>query len=297
MPGVIAIFGATASGKSATALEVAGRIGGEIVSCDALQLYDGLPILSNQPTPAERARVPHHLVAVWPLTDEGDVARYAALAHAAIDGILARGQVPVVVGGTGLYLRAALTRLSLPPQPDPAERDRITAEVDRDGAPASHARLAALDPDAAARIHPNDRRRLIRALELHAVGSSLAPATDELWSTGARHPTRVFGLAVDRAVLHERIARRVDAMLDAGALDEVRSALAAGEPSRTASYTVGLAELRAVADGSLDLATARRRMVERTRQYARRQEIWLRKVPGLVPVTSAAEIVATVPDR
>jgi tRNA dimethylallyltransferase len=118
--GIVAIFGATASGKSAVALQLAERLDGEIVSADAMQLYAGLPILSNQPAAAERARVPHHLVGIWPLTAEGDVAQYAAAAHAAIDGILERGRTPIVAGGTGLYLRAALAELELPPQPPPS---------------------------------------------------------------------------------------------------------------------------------------------------------------------------------
>ncbi len=294
---VIAIFGATASGKSAVALRVAAAVGGELVNCDALQLYRGLPILSNQPTVADHAAVPHHLFGCWQLTENGDLARYAALAHAAIDRVLERGRTPIVVGGTGLYLRAALSALALPPQVDDAERARVTANVDRDGLASSYARLVSDDPAAAARIHPHDRRRVIRALELHAANSSLAPATDELWTTTTRHPTSLFGITVDRPALHARIEARVDAMLAAGALGEVRAALAAGDIARNASYTVGLAELRAVIDGSGDLATARRRMVERTRQYARRQEIWLRKVPALVHVASADEIIATLPPR
>src|SRR5690242_16324877 len=173
-PRVVALFGPTASGKSGAALALAAHTGGEIVSCDAMQLYRGLPLLTNQPAAAERARVRHHLVAEWPLDREGDVAQYAAAAHAAIDAVLQRPRTPIVVGGTGLYLRAALTDLALPPQPPPDLRERLAAAYDRDGAAAAHARLATLDPAAAARVHPNDRRRVVRALELAELGSSLA---------------------------------------------------------------------------------------------------------------------------
>jgi tRNA dimethylallyltransferase len=298
VPGVVALFGATASGKSAVALELAGLVDGEVVSCDAMQLYRGLPILTNQPTPAELARVPHHLVAEWPLDADGDVARYAAAAHAAIDGTLRRSRVPIVVGGTGLYLRAALTDLALPPQPPPELRERLGAAYDRDGAAAAHARLAHVDPAAASRIHPHDRRRVVRALELAELGSSLAPADDRLFATDTRLPTRVFGLVVPRAVLHARIAGRVDAMLARGVLDEVAAAVAEREPSATAARALGLDLLRAVLRGETGVAVARDALVARTRQYARRQEIWLRRIPGLqtvdgtLPPAEAAAAIA-----
>jgi len=300
-PVVVALFGATASGKSDVALELAGLIDGEIVSCDAMQLYRGLPILTNQPTPDELARVRHHLVASFALDADGDVAQYAAAAHAAIDATLRRSRTPIVVGGTGLYLRAALADLALPPQPPTGLRERLAADYDRDGAAAAHARLVAADPAAAARVHPHDRRRVVRALELAELGASLAPADDRLFAADTRRPTRIFGLAVPRAELHARIAARVDAMLARGALDEVRAAVATTEPSATAARTLGLDTLRAVLDGESDLETARRRLVERTRQYARRQEIWMRRIPDLVPVdgtrppaASAAAIAAAL---
>jgi tRNA dimethylallyltransferase len=295
---VVALFGATASGKSDVALALAERIGGEIVSCDAMQLYRGLPILTNQPTPGDLARVPHHLVATWPLDDDGDVARYAAAAHAAIDDVGARGRTPIVAGGSGLYLRAALTDLALPPQPPPGLRARLQAAYDRDGANATHARLAAADPAAAERVHPHDRRRVVRALELAELGASLAPADDRLFATDTRCPTRVFGLVVPRAVLHARIEARVDAMLARGVLAEVAAAVSGAEPSATAARTLGLDALRAVLHGESDVAAARHLLVERTRQYARRQEIWMRRIAGLetvdgtLPPTDAAAAIA-----
>jgi tRNA dimethylallyltransferase len=287
---VIAIFGATASGKSAVALQLAERLGGEIVSADAMQLYAGLPILSNQPSAADRARVPHHLVGIWPLTADGDVAQYAAAAHAAIDGILDRGRTPIVAGGTGLYLRAALAELHLPPQPPPGLRDELGAAYDADPA-GTFARLERTDPAAAARVHANDRRRVVRALELAALGSSLRPGGDDrLWTRESRHPTRIVGLIADRAELHARIAERTAAMFAAGVVEEVRGALESGEPSATAARALGLDEVRAVLDGSSDEATACRRLIERTRQYARRQEIWMRRIPGIELLEPAAAV-------
>lgn len=282
------MFGATASGKSAAALELAERLDGEIVSADAMQLYAGLPVLSNQPSAADRARVPHHLVGIWPLTADGDVARYGTAAHVAIDDIVARGRVAIVAGGTGLYLRAALADLALPPQPPAGLRERIGGEYDTDPT-AAHARLEDVDPAAAARIHRNDRRRVVRALELVELGESLHPGdTDQLWTASYRHPTRVVGLQVDRAELHRRIAARTEAMFAAGVVDEVRTALQGGEPSATAARALGLAEIRAVIAGDVTPQEACRRLIERTRQYARRQEIWMRKISGVELVEPAA---------
>jgi tRNA dimethylallyltransferase len=284
----VAVFGATASGKSAAALDLAERLGGEIVSADAMQLYAGLPLLSNQPSDEDRARVPHHLVGIWPLTAEGDVARYAAAAHAAIDDIVARGRVAVVAGGTGLYLRAALADLELPPQPPTGLRERIGGEYDADP-DAAYARLEAADPAAAARVHRNDRRRVVRALELSELGQSLHPGDDDrLWATSYRHPTRIVGLRVDRAELHRRIQARTEAMFAAGVVEEVRAAVALGEPSATAARALGLAEIRDVIAGTTSADEACRRLVERTRQYARRQEIWMRRIPGIELLDPAA---------
>ncbi len=233
---VIAIFGPTASGKTAVAETLAGLIGGEVVSCDSMQAYRGLPILTCQP---ER---PTRLVGIWPLDYEGSVGEYARLAHAAIDELLAAGRTPVVAGGTGLYLRAALAELGLPPAPRPGVRVRWEEFYDRDGAAAAHRRLAALDPEAAAAVHANDRRRVVRALELAEAGASLVPVDDRLWARETRHPTLLVGLDVPREELLRRIEQRTAAMFDAGVQDEVRAALA-GTVSITARKALGLEEV------------------------------------------------------
>jgi tRNA dimethylallyltransferase len=269
---VVAIFGPTASGKTAVAEAVADQLGGEVVSADSMQAYRGLPILTAQP---ER---PTRLVAIWPLTHEGSVAEYARLAHAEIDELLAAAKTPVVAGGTGLYLRAALVDLELPPAPPHELRARWGRLYDRLGPERAHRVLSERDADAAARLHPNDRRRVVRALELTALGSSLRPQTDRLWTDETRHPTTVFGLDVPRDVLTQRIEERARRMFEAGVVEEARAALAA-PISATAVRALGLRE---VAELPPDEALAA--LITRTRRYAAYQRKWMRRIPGLVSV-------------
>ena len=271
-PIVIGIFGPTASGKSPVGGSVAARISAELLSADAMQVYRDLPILTNQSPHCSR------LAGMWPLDHEASVGEYAALAHAAIDEILAAGKTPVVVGGTGLYLRAAIADLALPPAPAPGARERWAGLYDGEGAIAAHARLAELDPRAAAAVHRNDRRRVLRALELAEVGESLVPAEDRLWAKETRHPTLLVGLDVPKPVLERRIEERTRAMFEAGVEDEVRRALA-GPISTTARKTLGLDEV-----ATLPREEAIAALVVRTRRYAAYQRKWMRRVPGLVMV-------------
>ena len=271
---VVAIFGPTASGKTSVAEAVADRLGGEVVSADSMQAYQGLPILTAQP---ER---PTRLVGVWPLSHEGSVSEYAQLAHAAIDEILAAGRTPVVAGGTGLYLRAALAQLELPPAPSPTQRARWEHLYDRLGPERAYDVLAQRDPGAATRLHPNDRRRVVRALELTELGSSLRPTADRLWTSEVRQPTSIFGLVVPRDVLTDRIEQRARSMFEAGVVAEARAALA-GPISSTAIQALGL---RDVAELPHDEAFGR--LVVRTRRYAAYQRKWMRRIPGLVSVNA-----------
>jgi tRNA dimethylallyltransferase len=272
---VFAIFGPTASGKTAAAEEIAERIPAELVSADSMQVYRGLPILTAQP---ER---PTRLVAVWELDHEASVVEYQALAHRAIDQALERGRTPVVVGGTGLYLRAAISELAPPPQGDRQRWERV---YDRVGATRAHAMLAERDPPAALRVHPNDRRRVVRALELAELGESLQPSRDTLWSGETRRPTLVFGLDVPREELERRIAMRTRAMFDAGVSDEVERALAAGI-SQTARHALGLDEI-----ARLPREEAIAAIVLRTRRYAAYQRKWMRKMPDLIRVEAARPV-------
>jgi tRNA dimethylallyltransferase len=269
---VIGIFGPTASGKSSVASEVAGRIPAELVSADALQVYRGLPILTNQPSEAVR------MVAIWPLDREASVGEYAPLAHAAVDEILAAGRTPLVVGGTGLYLRAALAELSLPPAPAAGARERWEQFYDERGATGAHEHLEELDPAAAAAVHANDRRRVVRALELAEAGASLAPGEDRLWSDATRHPTLVVGLDVPKDVLERRIEERTRAMFDAGVQEEVRRALE-GPISITARQALGLEEVATLPREDAIVA-----IVVRTRRYAAYQRKWMRRIPGIAMV-------------
>ena len=276
-PSVIAIFGPTASGKTAVADAVAARVGGEIVSADSAALYRGIPILTAAAT------APTRLVGVFDLSHEVSVGEYQRLAHRAIDGIVAGGRRAVVVGGTGLYLRAALSALELPPRPEPRARERWERVYDAAGAQAAHATLAARDPAAAARVHPNDRRRVVRALELADAGSSLAPAHDRLWTEDTRHPTLLVALDLPVAELDRRIRDRTEAMVAAGVVEEARRAWA-GPLSSTARKVLGLEEF-----ATLSTDEALEAVVAATRRLARYQRKWLRKLPHAVRLAGGRE--------
>lgn len=270
-PEVYAVFGPTATGKSAVAELLADRLGTEVVSADALQVYRGLEIVTNQPPR------PTRLVAIRDLDEEMSVGEYAALAHETIDALVESTGAVVLAGGTGLYLRAALVELAVPPAPEPESRERWERLYDADPVSA-HAALAELDPAAAGVVHPNDRRRVVRALELAEMGASLVPPEDRLWSGAPRRPSLIVGLDLPAAELERRIRERTTAMLARGAVEEARAALARGV-SRTASQALGLRELAALpADEALE------RVVLRTRRYAAYQRKWMRRIPGIVVI-------------
>jgi tRNA dimethylallyltransferase len=276
-PSVLAIFGPTGVGKTALAFALADRLrdAGErpvAVSADALQVYRGLETLTGVPTAAERARLEHRLVSILPVEARFSVGEYAALAHAEIDGLLAEGARPIVVGGTGLYVRAALADLDLRPAPPDEVRARWEAELARRGSEALHAELARRAPWAAEQVGARDRSRIIRALELLELGDLEPPSgPNQLWTAETRHPTRLVGLVMDREALYARIDARVDAMVAAGAGAEVRAADAAGA-SDTARKALGFEELLA---GDIEA------MKRRTRNLARRQLTWMRKLAGV----------------
>jgi tRNA dimethylallyltransferase len=265
---VIAIFGPTASGKSAVAEAIAERIPADLVSADSMQVYRGLPILTNQS--------PARLVAIWDLDHEASVGEYQEAAHAAIDEILAAGRTPVVVGGTGLYLRAALADLRLPPAVPSEARARLERLYDRVGGERAHELLAERDASAAAAVHANDRRRVVRALELVEAGASLRPAEDRLWEGETRHPTLIVGLTLDREELRRRIEERTRKMFERGVEEEVRLALA-GPISETARHIHGLSEI-----AELPREQAIEAIVIRSRRYAVYQLRWMRRIPGIV---------------
>lgn len=297
-PSVIAVFGPTGVGKTALAIAIAARLraAGDdpvAVSADALQVYAGLEILTGVASPAEQARLEHRLVSFVPVDARFSVAEHARLAHAEIDALLAAGRTPIVVGGTGLYLRAALTELELRPAAPDELREHWMDALRREGAPALHAELRRRAPWAAERVSPNDAHRIVRLLELADLGE-LEPPDDarpsQLWTEQTRHPTRLLGVTMERDALYARIEQRVDAMVAAGAIEEVRAAQAAGA-SETARKALGFDDLLV---GDVEA------MKRRTRNYAKRQLTWMRKLAGVelvdltdrTPEQAAAELLS-----
>jgi tRNA dimethylallyltransferase len=271
---VLALFGPTGIGKTAVAVALAHRLRerGEhpvAISADALQVYQGIETLTGVATPAERRELEHRLVSFLPLDASFSAGQYAELAHAEIDDALDQGRRPIVVGGTGLYLRAALTELDLRPPPPEGVRERLTTELQRHGAPALHARLAQRAPWAAQGIDPNDSQRLVRSLELLEAGELEPPSgPSQLWTADMRRPTLLIGLVMEREALYARIDARVEAMLAEGVREEVLRAHGAGA-SPTARKALGFEELLA---GDVES------MKRHTRNYARRQLTWMRKL-------------------
>jgi tRNA dimethylallyltransferase len=271
---LVALFGPTGVGKTDVALELAELLRGECespvaVSADALQLYAGLELLTGAASAAQRERLEHRLLGILPLTARATAGDYARRAHAEIDGLVAQGRRPLVVGGTGLYLRAALADLDLRPPPDPRVRERYARRLADEGVRKLHGDLLARDPAAAAAIAVSDSQRVLRALELLDAGEE-APGGPQLWTAETRHPTLLVALTMEREALYRAIDARVEAMVEAGAVDEVRRADAAGA-SPSARKALGFEELlRGDVEG----------MQRRTRRYAKRQLTWLRKLPG-----------------
>lgn len=272
-PTILALFGPTGVGKTAVALAVAERLRerGEdpvAISCDAIQVYRGLETLSGAASAADRARLEHRLLGFVEVSEEFSAGRFAALAHTEIDGLLAAGRRPIVVGGTGLYLRATLAELDLRPPVAPRLRAAVERELADRGPEAMHAELPA---GIAATVHPRDRKRIARALELQRAGIEPPSDSEQLWTAAPRRRSALVGLTIDRGELEGRIAARVDEMIAAGVVEEVRSAAQAGA-SRTARAALGFDELLAGDVDAVKLAH---------RAYARRQLTWMRRMPGV----------------
>jgi tRNA dimethylallyltransferase len=293
---VLAIFGPTAVGKTGVAIEVAGRLRerGEdpvAISCDAIQVYRGLEILSGAADAAERARLEHRLLGVVGVAEQFSAGRFAALAHAEIDELLAAGRRPIVVGGTGLYLRTALAELELRPQVPSAVRAEVEDDLAERGPEALHAELS---PELASGVHPNDGKRIVRLTELSRLGITPHASSDGLWSKGLRHPTLLVGLTIDRDELRARIEARVEEMVVFGVEEEVGSADLAGA-SRTARAAIGFEELLA---GDVEA------MKRAQWRYARRQLTWMRRMDDVAQIdrsgrddAEVAETIVAVLDR
>jgi tRNA dimethylallyltransferase len=274
---VIAVVGATATGKSRLAIELARALGGEIVNADSMQLYQGMDIGTAKEPEAAWQGVPHHLLDIWPVTQAANVADYQKLARAAIEEITARSRVPILVGGSGLYVRAALDDLDFPGT-DPVIRTRLEDELARLGAAALHARLAGLDPAAAGAILPGNGRRIVRALEVIEISGR--PFTATMPSYQQNRPAVQIGLTLPRPELDLRIAARVDRMWQAGLEAEVRTLAGQGlRDGKTASRALGYQQLLRYLDGECTLDEARLETIKATRRFARRQESWFRRDP------------------
>ncbi len=265
-PSVLALFGPTASGKTAVARAVAERIPAELVSADSMQAYRGLPLLTNQDADVR-------LTGIWPLDRQGTVGEYQRLAHETIDGIVAAGRTAVVVGGSGLWFQAALTDVELPADVPAGARARWERLYDRRGAATAHGVLAGRDPRAAARVHPNDRKRVVRALELWQAGTTLVPEQPRLWTAALRLPTLVLGLEVPPEALAARVRARAEAMFDRGVQDEVRAA------GGVVPQVLGLDAVR-----TLPRAEAIEEVVRATLRLAAYQRKWMRRLPGAVMI-------------
>ncbi|MCT1775679.1 tRNA (adenosine(37)-N6)-dimethylallyltransferase MiaA [Brachybacterium sp. p3-SID957] len=275
---LVAVVGATATGKSDLAIALAQHLGGEIVNADALQLYRGMDIGTAKVPPRERLGIPHHQLDVLAVTEEASVAAYQREARAAIAGIRERGRVPILVGGSGLYVRAALDDIEFPPT-DPAVRGRIEQRGHRIGTRALHAELARIDPDSAGIIGEGDLRRIVRALEVGELTGR--PYTAFLPRPVHHDPSTVqIGLRLERAGLHERISLRVHRMVEQGLLAEVRGLREQGlDQGRTARRAIGYEQALAVLDGTMDCDAAIESTVVGTRRLVRKQDTWFRRDP------------------
>lgn len=283
---VVAVVGPTAAGKSALSIALAHALDGEVVNADSMQLYRGLDIGTAKLTPAERDGVPHHLLDIWEVSEPASVAEYQRLARAAVDDILSRGRVPLLVGGSGLYVRAVLERFEFPGT-DPALRERLERELAEVGPAPLYARLRAADPAAAEGILPGNGRRIVRALEV--IELTGAPFTASLPQPTPYYPSVQLGVDLDTGLLDERIAARVDRMWADGLVAETRELLGRGlAEGRTASRALGYQQVLRQLAGELTEAQARDETVRATRRFVRRQRSWFRRDPRIRWLDSAA---------
>ncbi|MEV0372379.1 tRNA (adenosine(37)-N6)-dimethylallyltransferase MiaA [Streptomyces sp. NPDC050636] len=292
-PRVIAVVGPTAAGKSDLGVALAQHLGGEVINADSMQLYRGMDIGTAKLTPEERQGVPHRLLDIWDVTRAASVAEYQTLARAEIDRLLAEGRTPVLVGGSGLYVRGAIDALDFPGT-DPDVRARLEAELAEQGSGALHARLAAADPEAGRAILASNGRRIVRALEVIEITGR--PFTANLPGHEAVYDTLQIGVDVERPELDERIALRVDRMWEAGLVDEVRRLEAEGlREGRTASRALGYQQVLAQLAGECTEQEARDETVRATKRFARRQDSWFRRDPRVHWLSGAADRRAELP--
>jgi tRNA dimethylallyltransferase len=282
---VLAIFGPTGVGKTEVAVELAEllRARGDdpvALSADAIQVYEGLDSLAAKPSTEQLERLEHRLISYVPVGEEYSVGQFSVRAHEEVDSLLEAGRRPIVVGGTGLYLRAALTRLDLKPPPSPGLREEIERELEAVGAERLHRKLGQASANM---IHPKDRKRIVRALELERMGLEPYAKSDQLWSHDLRRPAALFGLVMEREELVQRVATRAREIVGPQALSEVETAIERGA-GRTARKAMGFRELAAHLEGEIDLGEARELVERRHTSYVKRQLTWMRKLAGVETV-------------
>lgn len=287
---IVALYGPTAVGKSRVAVEVAMALDGEIVSADSMQVYQGMPIITDQPGPELLSAVPHHLVGSIPLAEEYSAGRFAGDARDVIAGINARGRIPVLVGGTGLYIRSLLGDFSFAGT-DKGARRKWEAYLRERGPEAALARLREIDPVAAEIIDKENPRRIIRALEAAEAGEAVTAERERLWSGETPFKVMSFALELPRDELYRRIDERVDAMLGGGAVAEVETALA-GAVSRTAAQAIGVREIESFLSGGASLDETAAAIKQKSRNYAKRQLTWMRKMPDVARIDLSGRTAA-----
>lgn len=282
-PRLLVIAGPTASGKSALALDLAAALNGEIICVDSLTVYRGFEIGSAKPTPEQQRQIPHHLLDICEPTDPFTASDFRVAAASAIEDITGRGRCPILAGGTGLYLRSLLRGLNKAPGEDPVLREALRTRLEREGGEALLAELAQVDPDTAQRLHPNNRNRIIRALEVfHTSGVPLSQFQEEHGFSESPYDALQFCLELPRPVLYQRIDDRVDAMLAAGLVAEVQGLLQAGVPSDCKPLqAIGYKEVLAHLQGEYDQTEMVRLIKRNTRHFAKRQLTWFRSEPAM----------------
>ena len=282
MPQIITIAGPTASGKTALSILLAKEMDGEIVSCDSMQVYKDMDIGTAKPTPEEQQGIPHHMLSVAEPWEDFSVSRYCAMADPIVEDILRRGKSPIIVGGTGLYMDALIRGNAFAPCPSTGRREELEALAASQGIEAVIERLRAVDPESAARLHPSDQKRIIRAMEVYLeTGMTITEHNRKTQEIPPKyHPIRFTLTDRQRQTLYDRIDRRVDTMVEAGLIEEIQGLLARGIPEKcTAMQAIGYKEFVAALHGACSLEEAAGQVKQSSRRYAKRQLTWFRRNP------------------
>ena len=282
MPQIITIAGPTASGKTALSIQLAKEMDGEIVSCDSMQVYKDMDIGTAKPTPEEQEGIPHHMLSVAEPWEDFSVSRYCAMADPIVEDILRRGKSPIIVGGTGLYMDALIRGNAFAPCPSTGRREELEALAASQGIEAVIERLRAVDPGSAARLHPSDQKRIIRAMEVYLeTGMTITEHNRKTQEIPPKyHPIRFTLTDRQRQTLYDRIDRRVDTMVEAGLIEEIQGLLARGIPEKcTAMQAIGYKEFVAALHGACSLEEAAGQVKQASRRYAKRQLTWFRRNP------------------